>query len=161
MKQFLKFYKEDKQNFKIINQSGTGFELVILSDKSFKEFIEKVHSFESNNDTIDIMWQMKFKPTNFVLYKNCTFSDPMDNYFKDNLCGKKIIIKCDSGSYYSYSEYFINKKARPRMYDYRARLRNEKKKWYEKQECATYNNGLLLERMLKISQLNLNSNNEL
>jgi hypothetical protein len=150
MKRFIKFYHKDKQNFKMINQSDKGFELVILSDALLKNILETINDCEEKSDDVDIVWQMKHKQQNYIVYKNCTFSAPMDNVIPEkwtygfkkneiNVC-KKIKVSCSGTSYYSDSSSFKNKNI--------------------KKTKNTYKDGMLLERMLKLGELNYISEKE-
>jgi hypothetical protein len=100
MKRYLKFYDKDKQFVKMSNQSEKGFDLIILSDDILKQIIETINNCEENGDTLNVVWQMKFKLKNLVLYKDCTFSAPIDNIYKKRgditpkSYGKKIKVKC-------------------------------------------------------------------
>jgi hypothetical protein len=139
MKRFINFYQKDRQFIKMINQSNKGFELIFIDNKTFKNFLELINKYENNNDEIYIIWQMKFKLKNYILYNKCTFSEPIDNYFKDKLCGKKIEVKCSESSINTDSDIYkntINRKTKEK-----------------------YNDAILLHRMLKINQLNLKSEN--
>lgn len=147
MKRFIKFYNTDKENFKMNKQTEKGFELIILSDKKLKEFIELIHMYEEQGDEVYIMWQMKFKPGNYALYKNCKFSDPMDNMFAEpeyiflgkkksepKLIGKKFKVSCSGVNYYSSS------------------IKNN---IYSRDPMSNkYKDYQLLDRMLKIGELN-------
>jgi len=109
MKRFLKIYKKDKENIKIINQTESGFELAFLSNDILLEFLEVINTCEEQNDNLYLVWQMKFKPSNYILYKNCTFSTPMENRHPEHtkkILGKKLQVKCDSVSFYSDSLEF-------------------------------------------------------
>ncbi len=90
MKRFLRFNNRDKQDVKMINQTDNGFELVVLSEKCMKELLEKIHKAEECEDTIDVIWQMKWKSENYKQYKNCIFSAPMDNYHNGKLLGQNL-----------------------------------------------------------------------
>ena len=140
MKRFLTFYQKDKEVFKMINQTETGFELVVLSEDRLNEFLHII----KNSGSVCIVWQMKFKPENFILYNDCKFSEPMENILPKRLipsdkAGKKIKVECKSTSYYSnsylYKDSFVN------------RTRNNKH--------PVYKDGKLLDRMLKINNLSL------
>ena len=148
MKRFLTFYQKDKQNIKMINQTDKGFELVFTSDDLLKNFLEKINTSEEQKDNISIVWQMKFKKQNFIVYKNCVFSAPMDNYrpvfnyytntkIETVLSGKKIKVVCSGTSYYSDS--FL----------YKDRMVKKTK--------SKYKDASLLTRMIKISELNFKS----
>ena len=139
MKQFLRIKKSDKKFVKMINQTEKGFELVITSDSLLNDFIKKINSYKENNDDVDIVWQMKFKHDNYVAYKNCVFSEPEVNYFSQKgrdtvILGKKIKVSCSNVQYYSNS--FIYKNS------------------IVKKTKHTYKDAHLLERMLKICELN-------
>lgn len=154
MERLLKIYNKDKEYVKMINQSHTGFELIINSESVFKEIIEKLYLWEKEEDTINIVWQMKFKKANFIVYKKCKFSDPMDNksyqgvidlfpltnIAKTNF-SKKIKVSCESTSFYTESPYFKNKKV---------------KKSYG---LLTFKDGKFLDRIIKIDNLNQKSEN--
>jgi hypothetical protein len=155
MKRFLKFYRVDKENIKMINQASTGFELVVLSDTMLKELLEVINTCEEQNDELAIVWQMKFKPNNYILYKNCTFSAPMDNFHtprttnrwgqvnektpieSPKMIGKKLKVTCSGVSFYSESAAYKDQG-----------IKNTRDK---------YKDATLLNRMLKIGQLNLKS----
>ena len=141
MKRFLKIYRKDKEDIKMINQSEKGFELVILSDKLIKEFTEMINICRINGDQIYIVWQMKFKRENFILYRNCIFSDPIDNFNPftkpQKLFGKKFKVTCSGTMFYSESKLFKNQ--------------------IVKKTNLKYKDATLLERMLKIGELNLKS----
>mgnify|MGYP001768424291 CR=1 FL=1 len=147
-KRFLRFYKKDKGFIKMINQSEKGFDLIITNDNVFNDILNTIKNCKENNIRIDIVWQMKWKLDNFVLYKNCIFSEPEINYFiikkrymgdsaSPQPCGKKIRIICDSVSHYSDSEEYKHKQ-----------IKNKKEK---------YKDGLILNRMLKINELKYKS----
>lgn len=137
MKRFIKFYQKDKQNIKMINQSEKGFELAILSEDILKTLLETINDCEEKGDDVDIVWQMKYKPQNYILYKKCTFSAPIDNIMPRNeikMVGKKIKVTCSGTSYYSESFLFKNRTI--------------------KKTKNTYKDAILLERLLKIGELN-------
>lgn len=150
MKRFLKFYARDKQNVKMINQSEKGFELIILSDKLINEFMETVHTCEENKDDIAIVWQMKFKRENYILYKNCIISPPMENFNpfargadKEKPYGKKFKVTCSGTSYYT--------ELKPKM------VFNPYSRRSATPQNVKFNDIIQLERMLKIGELNLKS----
>ena len=118
MKRFLKFYQKDKLNIKMINQSEKGFELVVLYDSVMKELLEKINSCEEAKDEFYIVWQMKHKPQNFQLYKNCVFSAPIDNYFKDKLFGQKLKVTCDGVGFYSESRLYKDREVKNQKIKY-------------------------------------------
>lgn len=144
MKRFLKLYQKDKEYIKMINQSDTGFELVVLSNKFIDEFIEMINSCNENGDEIHIVWQMKFKKQNFVLYKNCVFSEPIDNFNpftkSPTPYGKKFKVTCSSTAFYSEDKKFKNQKVI--------------------KTTSKYKDATLLQRMLKIGELNLISDED-
>jgi hypothetical protein len=133
--QFIKFYHSDKQFVKMINSIGNGFELVV-SDVVLKELLEKISKCEENNEKIYIVWQMKFKKTNFILYKNCVFSTPINNSYKtrDGILkeSKKIKVTYSSRDFYSES---LNTNM------------------FVKKTKEKYKDPLLLRRMLKINEI--------
>lgn len=156
MKRFIKFYQKDKPSVKMINQSDKGFELIILSDELLKKLLETINDCEEKEDGLDIIWQMKHKTENFIHYRNCTFSAPMDNFApktnnlfllrkgvgfspmnEDKLMGKKIRVTCDNVSFYTDSELFKNKSLNRKI------------------KTTFYKDSIMLKRMLKISELNL------
>lgn len=151
---FLKFNKDDKKFVKMINQSINGFELIILEEK-MNDILQIINECKKSGEKLDVVWQMKFKEQNFVHYKNCIFSEPVfdkfvlnsivPTYRKNNLFSKgnkisstkngiKITVSCSQVDYYSESSEFKNMKI--------------KKSFHFK-----YKDGLLLNRMLKISEL--------
>jgi hypothetical protein len=138
MKKFLIFYKKDKNNVKMINRADKSFELVITDDIILNQILEKIEDCEKNKYRLDIVWQMKHKSNNIMLYKNCKFSTPIDNFFgkfgeQPKLCGKKIKIVCDSIQYFSDSTLYINQNI--------------------PKSNAKYKNSLQLIRMLKLYEL--------
>jgi len=140
MKKFLRFYNKDKENIKMDKQTEKGFDLIILDDDMAKQFSELSHVHE--NDDVHIIWQMKHKQNNYVLYKNCKFSDPTDNFFgkstglfnKNKSLGKKFRVTCNGTNFYSSSNNAKN-------------IVNKSK--------TKYKDFTLLDRMLKIEELNL------
>jgi hypothetical protein len=150
MKRFLKFNEKDKQFVKMINQTDTSFELVILSNKLLNEILQTINSSEQQGDSINIVWQMKFKNTNYILYKNCQFSVPMSNEFtkigeqKPTQYGQKFKITCSGASFYTNNQMFINQQV-VRTTIFKRKITN----------ATVYKDGKLLERMVKIGQLNL------
>lgn len=157
MKRFIKFYQRDKQNVKMTNQSESGFDLIILNNEVLKSTLDFIKNCQEKSDEVYIVWQMKFKKSNFVLYKECTFSEPVINYFAPRKpvfnrflplnpyeeqqipaepCGQKIRVSCKSTAYYSDSTVYKNRK-----------VTKDK-----------YKDAQLLDRMLKISELNIKEN---
>ena len=169
MKRFLRINIRDKQFVKMINQSSKGFELVILDPKLLEEINNTLTSCKEKGDDIDVVWQMKFKRDNFVVYKNCIFSEPVDNFFKETprkytwfsppnssketnepkLCGKKFKVKCSGVSYFSNSSQYKNRLVHLPTYPAAKLSENEMK--------YKYKDGKLLDRMLKIGELNYKS----
>ena len=157
MKRFIKFYQKDKQYVKMVNQSEKGFELIILSEEFLKNFLESINDCEEKGDEIDIVWQMKYKIENFIHYRNCTFSAPMDNFApktnnlfllrkgtfspmnEDKLLGRKIRVTCDNVSFYTDSELFKNRSLNKKI------------------KNTFYKDSIMLKRMLKIGEINLKS----
>jgi len=150
MKRFIKFYHKDKENIKMINQSDKGFELVILSNSLLNGLLESINECEEKGHEVDIVWQMKHKTQNYIVYKDCTFSAPMDNIItsavilnrlrKNILTGKKIKVTCSGTSYYSDSFIYKNRAI--------------------KKTKNTYKDAMLLERMIKLGELNYISEKE-
>jgi hypothetical protein len=154
MKRYLKFYDKDKQFVKMSNQSEKGFDLIILSDDILKQIIETINNCEENGDTLNVVWQMKFKLKNLVLYKDCTFSAPIDNIYKKRgditpkSYGKKIKVKCSGSEFYSEDEAYIDNN-----------VLNPKNYFWSKIPKVTkyikYKNGKQFNRKLKINNLHL------
>lgn len=122
----------------MLNASDKGFELAILSDVVMKELLETINDCKEENRDIYMVWQMKFKHENFILYKNCRFSDPIDNYHPSDstkLFGQKLKVTCDGAGFYSESRIYKDREVR--MTD------------------SKYKDANLLTRMLKIGELNL------
>lgn len=163
MKRYIVISNKDKNVVKMINQTEKGFDLVIISDEFLSKIMNLINTYKDRNDEINIYWQMKFKENNYILYKNCTFSEPMENYKKpiikksyfnwggydwspendDNkpkLCGKKINVKCSGVDFFSESNNY--------------RLGKGQKVPMSKR---TFNDAFILNRTMKISQLNLKS----
>ena len=143
MKKFIEIPKREKDNFKMINQSENGFDLVVTSDNALKYIQTMINLANKQNEQICIVWQMKFKLYNYIVYKDCVFSSPVDKYFTDPYkkvrvrLGKKISVKCSGKSYYSSSLMYKNK---------RVNKTNQ-----------IYKDSTLLERMLKIGELDIKS----
>ena len=134
MKRFLRIYCKDRENIKMINQSDKGFELIVLSKNVLNDLINTINSC----DEICIAWQMKFKPSNYILYKNCKFSEPVDNFHPKEpkkVFGKRIRVICEGTTFYTDSFMYKNKTVQ--------------------HTTEKYKDGKLLERMLKIGELNL------
>ena len=123
----------------MINQTEKGFELIILSESLLEKLLEDLSKY----DEIHIVWQMKFKLENHIVYKDCIFSEPVDNYFLDAYkkakvrLGKKISVKCSGKTYYSNSFMYKNRKVN--------------------KTNQIYKDSTLLERMVKICQLDIKS----
>jgi len=153
MKKFLKFYSKDKEFVKMVNQKPTGFELVFLSDELLNDTLAFINLCEENQDTIGLIWQMKHKTKNQIHYKKCAFSAPQDNYFKKRgdteikPYGKKIKVTCSGSEFYTEDEYYKNNVIHyPSSFKY--------KRYGVKDGGPTYKDGKLLNRMLKIDNLN-------
>lgn len=155
MNVFLKFFVKDKQFVKMINQTDKGFELVILSESLLNETLSFINEHEKDN-TIGLAWEMKHKNGNFVLYKNCIFSTPMDNLFKKrgekepSTCGKKLKVTCSGSDFYSSSDK-NNAVFNPSLGMYYSRYA----KTDPNKNVKKYKDSKLLERMLKIGELSL------
>lgn len=156
---FLKFNEEDKRFVKMINSKHYSFELII-SEEILHDILEQIEQYKNKNEDINIAWQMKFKNQNFIHYKNCIFSEPIDfeipknTYFKQNnrlvnsnnlknLKFKKIKVSFSSMDYYSNSIKYKNKI----VGNITMRLKQSK-------NLSRYKDGILLERVMKISNLN-------
>ena len=155
MLKFIKFYNKDKVNVKMINQSDKGFELVILDDNLLNEVLKTINSCKEQ-DELCVFWQIKFNCENFIVYKNCTFSTPMDNIYTayqqqtrfslprkneqiNQSYGKKIKVTCSGKDFYTNSIFFKNKNVK---------LSNEK-----------FKDGKCLSRIIKLSELDSKSKN--
>lgn len=156
---FLKFNEEDKRFVKMINSKHYSFELII-SEEILHDILEQIEQYKNKNEDINISWQMKFKNENFIHYKNCIFSEPIDfeipknTYFKQNnrlvnsnnlknLKFKKIKVSFSSMDYYTNSIKYKNKI----VGNITMRLKQSK-------NLSRYKDGILLERVMKISNLN-------
>lgn len=159
---FLKFNKEDKKFVKMINSKHYSFELV-LPEELLHDILKQIEQYKNKNEDINISWQMKFKNENFIHYKNCIFYEPVDyeipknTYFKQNnrlvnfnnldnysiLKFKKIKVSFSSMDYYSNSIKYKNKI----VGNITMRLKQSK-------NLSRYKDGILLERVMKISNLN-------
>lgn len=156
MKKFLKFYSKDKELIKMVNQKATCFELVFLSDQLLNETLVFINTCEENKDSIGVVWQMKFKSKNLIHYKSCTFSTPQDNYFKKKgdtetkPYGKKIKVTCSGSEFYTEDEYHKNN-----VIHYPSNFKYQR--YGVKVGGKKYKDGKLLNRMLKIDNLNTKS----
>jgi hypothetical protein len=142
MKKFIEIPKKDKEHFKMINQSEKGFDLVVTSDKALANLQRLINTSKNQKYEVYIVWQMKFKLENHIVYKDCIFSEPVDNYFVNSRkitvrLGKKISVKCSGKSYYSSSFLYKNRKVNKTNH--------------------IYKDSTLLERMLKIGELDIKS----
>ena len=119
----------------MINRTDESFELVITDDIVLKQIIEKI-----NNKTgkIDVVWQMKHKSNNIMLFKNCIFSEPIDNFWNEIKFGKKIKVTFDSIKYYSDSPLYIDKNI--------------------PKSDSKYKNSLQLMRLIKLYNIKLSKN---
>jgi hypothetical protein len=133
MKRFLRLNRTEKQYIKMINQSERGFELAI-SENYFQKLMNFINKCEEKNYDISIVWQMKFKPENYILYRNCIFLEPHDNNKNYQTFGKKIKVKCSRIDFFTKS--YIHKGT-----------------VVKKCPKHKYNDYLLLDRVLKISEL--------
>lgn len=138
MKKFITITQKDKEFFKMINQTETGFDLIVISDSKIQSFMNDINC---NDTEIYIAWQQKFRHENFSLYRKCIFSKPEDNYIKsqslfaiNKKCGVKMHVSCSAISYFTSNKTFINKKVR--------------------YSTHSYKDSKLLTRMLKIGELN-------
>lgn len=175
MKRFLTFNTAEKKVIKMTNQSDKGFDLIALTNELIKKIIETKNLCEANGDELYIVWQMKFKTKNYILYRNCKLSDPIDNSYKqpasdgwnrsnrlftesETVRGKKFTVNCKGSSFYSRDEAFINA---PVLNPNQTRY----SRYYNKQKNTNlnekkYNDIFLLDRMLKLGQLSLKSEPE-
>jgi len=137
MKRIITISQKDKDEFKMINQSEKGFELIIRTKSKLNELLNIINSTDDSD--IYINWQQKFKKENYTLYKKCIFSEPIDNFFisprsKEKIAfGKKIKITCSGISYYTSNKLYINKQV--------------------KYSTHSYKDEKMLVRLLKISEL--------
>jgi len=166
MKRFLTFNTKEKKFIKMAKQSDKGFYLVALTDNLIKKLMETKRICEENNDELYIVWQMKFKPQNYILYRTCKLSDPVDDIYKQPVSvgyqmkteivqGKKFKVTCSGSSFYSKDESFVNV---PVLNPTQSRY----SKYYRKPSNTNadgkkYNDIFLLDRMLKLGQLSLKS----
>lgn len=137
-KRFIKLFRSEKENYKMINQSENGFVLIIVDIAAFNEFMGKLNSF-SSDDQIFLAWQWKHKTDSCTLYRECVFSAPEVNYnvkrgtTDDKFAqGMRFNVTCKDAQYFSYTK---ENKAVPFKKEFR------------------FKSGLLLDRMLKISEL--------
>lgn len=142
MEGFITINSGNKKFVKMINQTNNGFELVILSENYLSEILNLINTYKEKGYNISLLWTMKFKPNNYILYKKCKFSTPEDNHYSflgdpKKIIGKRIKVKCSDNEFYSTSFLYKNEKI---MKSYK-----------------TYRDPLTLVRRMKISQLNLKS----
>ena len=126
----------------MINQSENGFDLVVTSEKALANLQRLIDTAKNQQYELCIVWQMKFKLENHIVYKDCIFSEPVDNYFTNDRkvkvrLGKKISVKCSGKTYYSSSFMYRNRKVN--------------------KTNQIYKDSTLLERMLKIGELDIKS----
>lgn len=154
MKRYIIIENKEKEFVKMINHKDTSFELVFLSDEFLTKTLEFINSTEESGDDICIAWQTKFNKQNFVEYTNCTFSTPINYIFekvtkhsyrwsipdKTPIKCKKIIVKCSNSTLYTNDEKIKNKSI------------VLKQPWIKGME--TYKDGKILNRRMKIIQLN-------
>ena len=106
-----------------------------------------INTCNDYGDQIYIVWQMKFKRKNFILYRNCVFTAPVDNFNpfaktpqeKITPYGKRFKVTCSGTQFYSEDKQ-IKKSVR--------------------KTTSKYKDATLLERMLKIGELNLKSEDD-
>ena len=138
MKKFIKIFKQDKDQFKMVNQTTRGFELIILSYDTYKHFVEKLDSF-SSEDKLFLAWQMKHKRDHYLLYRNCVFTNPRQNTnTKGQIEGMRFTVTCTDIQYFADNVELRGRKAVP----------------FVKGEM--YKDAKLLHRMIKISTLDSN-----
>jgi hypothetical protein len=155
MKKIVKFEDKDKQYVKMINQKDSGFELVFLSDIVLNHLLKEIKNYDASGYETCIIWQMKFKEDNYIVYNNCKFSEPEDNYFTKfnnwwggyidktpKLCGKKIKVTCKNSTYYTSSPLYRDKPIIPNPF----------------MKCSRkYKDRKLLERSMKLNDINIKS----
>jgi len=140
MKRFITISQNEKDFFKMINQTESGFDLIATTDHAMESLLKNIN-FNNQDDEIYIAWQQKFRTENYSLYRKCIFSKPENNFFKspglysiNKKCGMKMHVSCSGISYFTSNKTFINKNVR--------------------YSTHTYKDSKLLTRMLKIGELN-------
>lgn len=162
MKRFLTFDAKEKKFIKMANQSEKGFNLIALTDVLIKKIIETKNTCEENGDELYIVWQMKFKTKNYILYRSCKISDPIDDTYKqpvsfcktEMVIGKKFKVTCSGSSYYSKDETYVDV---PVLNPAQSRYSRYYNKPSKNLDGKKYNDIFLLDRMLKLGQLSLKS----
>jgi hypothetical protein len=133
MIEFIKIYNKDKRYVKMINSTNNGFILAFLSSDVLEEFKILLENSNKNNREIYLIWNMKFKKDNFILYKNCKFD--FNSVLLDNSIDVYSYVKvtCSDTSFY------------------KEKLKNN----YKTKTNIVYKDINLLNRLIKINELNL------
>jgi len=136
-KRFIKIFRKEKEVYKMINQTEKGFVLIIIDNQVFQQFMRLLNSF-ATEDEIFVAWQWKHKHDSYTLYRKCEFGDPIQNYntkkgsTESFLQGMRFNVSCKDTQYFSYTKENRNV---PFKKDHK------------------FKSGLLLDRMLKIAEL--------
>lgn len=112
MKLIFKISRNDKDKFKINNQQDKGFDLIILDDKLFEKYLNKLNYCYKRNIIANIAWEFKNQYNTFKVYNNVEILSTGENFnpMKNKFQGHVIRFKTESVDFYTSDDVKVNEK---------------------------------------------------
>jgi len=103
MRYFLRILKEQKVDIKMNNQTDSGFDLIILTDKAYNQVMNKLNYLYKREIGVNIAWEFKARRNCFKVYNDSEIKEIKDNVnpFTNRIEGKIITFTCGDVDYYS------------------------------------------------------------
>jgi len=111
MRYFLKILKDQKVDIKMNNQTDSGFDLILLTDKTYNQIINKLNYCYKKDIGVNIAWEFKVQRNCFKVYKDVEIKEVKENInpFKNKAQGMIITFSCEGVDYYSEKEFDIGR----------------------------------------------------
>lgn len=110
MRYFLRILKEQKVDIKMNNQTDRGFDLIILTDKTYNQVINKLNYLHNRKIRVNIAWEFKAQRNCFKVYSDVEIKEIKDNLnpFTNRIEGKIITFTCDDVDYYTNGNHMCD-----------------------------------------------------
>jgi len=103
MRYFLKILREQKVDIKMNNQTDSGFDLILLTDKAYNQVINKLNYLYKRDIGVNVAWEFKARRNCFKVYRDSEIKEIKENLnpFTNKTQGMVITFSCDGVDYYT------------------------------------------------------------